>query len=68
MADRLATLIGICRAHGAPDELARNLAQASPLDITYATVFEMVCTRVRNFGLRVDDEASLVRALWRASK
>jgi hypothetical protein len=66
---RLDSLIAICRAHGAPDELARNLASIDPTEpeLTYGYILGMVVRRVEHFGLVVEDPHVLTRALWRAA-
>ena len=60
-------LLAIVRAHGAPDELARNLAQVDPEDLDYAVILEMVQRRIVHFGVRIPDPHALTRALWRAA-
>jgi len=48
------------------DELARNLAQAYPEDVTYAAIVESVVRRRDHFALPVTDPHPLARALWQA--
>jgi hypothetical protein len=66
---RLDSLLDICRAHGAPADLARNLASIDPTEpeLTYGYILGMVEKRIEHFGLIVDDPHALTRALWRAA-